>query len=84
MRKLDMVKERASAFEDRRRDEIYQAETNTERKKKKTHRTSKNCEAITKDVTYIYNFNTRTIKPLIQEVKRETNISPCSPPPKKT
>ena len=36
MRKLDMVKERASAFEDRRRDEIYQAETNTERKKKKT------------------------------------------------
>lgn len=30
-----MVKERASAFEDRRRDEIYQAETNTERKKKK-------------------------------------------------
>lgn len=52
MRKLDMVKERASVFEDRMRDEIYQAETNTKREKN-THRTSKNCEAITKDVAYI-------------------------------
>ena len=35
MRKPDMVKERTSAFEDRVRDEIYQAETNTKIKKKK-------------------------------------------------
>ena len=33
MRKLDMVKERASVFEDRMRDEIYQAETNTKRER---------------------------------------------------
>ena len=36
MRKPDMVKERTSAFEDRVRDEIYQAETNTKIKKKNT------------------------------------------------
>ena len=75
-----MVKERTSAFEDRVRDEIYQAETNTKIKKK--HRTSKNCEAITKDVTYIYNFNTRTIKPLIQEAEREKYL-PMFPTPEK-